>query len=285
VIEYNRGHLSTTSVVRPDRDGDCEGLSRQTERYEVLVGPDGLQHLSFDFSGNIIEENSVSVPEFLEHGHAIQDGPRLFYLSYKTVAASPSGSMSWILKGTATGSWATLLNLDGPLPSLAIRGVTVVATTQALDGIVEDSGSGPVESTIEMGHTGLVIHDRDEQAYGWFSVSQDRLYYSIGAPDSLWSTEYTGHEDPSLTPSWDLRASVASHPATGEPHLVYGGFQELISVARVEGEWLITRTPVEVAFSDLKATWVGCGRPGAEASSIYALPGASALGWYIFESR
>ena len=81
---------------------------------------------------------------------------------------------------------------------------------------------------------------------------------------------------------------VASHPDTGEPHLVFRTLadQPMVSIAKYAGQWHVWATTVVGVTVDLKANWVGCGRPAAEILTYARVgPPEWKAGWYLLEAR
>jgi hypothetical protein len=157
-------------------------------------------------------------------------------------------------------------------------------------GVVRDDSAGDEILEVAAGHTGLAVHDRGDGTFGWFSAGPDgMIYYSQGAVGSVWTTEPTGIEagDIALDPPVDrYLVDVATRPGSTQPHLAYidDYGDELRSIAlSADGEWRAWSVMIDAYIDDIKATWVGCGRPAVELARADHVPELDA-GWYLLQA-
>jgi hypothetical protein len=194
-----------------------------------------------------------------------------------------------------SGPWPVRFTLNGPGPCFAAGPTTLVFMTRAVDGIAALNGATSTYVPIAPGHRAMAVHHRGAGLFGWFSVTDlGELFYSVGGAAGPWSTETTGivdvdtlgPSDPMLGTGFFHRTQVdiATNVTTGEPFLVFqAATGDLRYVARRAGIWVAGATPLSSGFQhiyDLKAEFVGCGRPAIE-----VLPTAPETGWYFMEAR
>jgi len=290
LYRYTEGRLRVTKTALPDvpddRSAVCKGVQPMDDEFVAVVAA-GLDRYTV-----ALDENAeLTRSDFRETQLAWNDpatlvplnSASLLYLTHdefesSAYRVSPSG-----------GGWISRFSAPGQFPTAA-QGADLIFTTRALTGIIIDSFP-EVEEEILPGHRGIAIHNRGGTELGWLSAAADgEIFYSIGEIGGPWVTETTGYSDfqfEDLDPAFGLfpvvQLDVGTHPTTGEPLLVYDGYPgtDVRYLTRREGVWLSGATGLGAGLFvlDIKAMWVGCGRPAIEVLSL------SGAGWTILEAR
>jgi hypothetical protein len=297
IFEITDGHLRSLqvdlSVLDLSRAVTCSGIDTTVDGYIAVVADD-LVRASVEVSGDGELRDVSNIPEGGVLASASARGMLLPRTANGFGYSLSSGSRSFYFTLAPPSSWTRRLSRNSPRLVAVDRGLDTLITDRGTGGVVVLSSTGWFDE-IDSAHSGFLLHDRGEDRFGWVSVGPSGgLHYSIGNPDKAWVTESTEIVDADSLSSasnfangglFGIDADVESHPATGEPLIVYANTTGELQFALRESDatWVTWRHRIAADFEplrDIKVRWVGCGRPAVEYSPLL-----SSGGWYVLEAK